>query len=98
MLLDIHGSSHLTKPGKAILGDTGVLLEMIEPDSLTEAADSDTNISLTDYEFLSSYNWVDEDTPVIYVPGKHCFWIFNSAASLIEARSPPGLEVQRTSL
>ena len=98
VLLDTQGGSHLTKSGEAILADTGVLLQMVEPDSLPGAADSDTNISLTDYEFLSSYNWVDEDTPVIYVPGMHCFWIFNSVASLIDARSSPGLEVQRTSL
>jgi hypothetical protein len=56
-----------------MLVDTGSLLETIESHDLMGAVDGDKPISLTGYQFLSSYNWVDDDAPVIYVPGRNCY-------------------------
>jgi hypothetical protein len=56
-----------------MLADAGQLLETVDGESLASlgGGDGDEPVSLTDYEFLSSYNWVDDDTaPVIYVPGE----------------------------
>ena len=84
-------------PGKNILADTGVLLENIGPDSLTEAVEDDQAIVLSDFKFLSSYNWVDEDTPVIYVPGRNVHSSIAKDYLLIVNRSTTGLEPQRSS-
>ncbi|EXJ59954.1 hypothetical protein A1O7_04102 [Cladophialophora yegresii CBS 114405] len=62
-----------------MLADTGRILETIESHTFPVPVDggSDKAISLTDYEFLSSYNWVDDDSPVIYVPGAPAVWKSN---------------------
>ncbi|ETI25223.1 hypothetical protein G647_04596 [Cladophialophora carrionii CBS 160.54] len=74
-----HGATSADEPGKAMLVDTGRILETIEPHSLRAHVDNDDDsvISLTGYEFLSSYNWVDDDNPVIYVPGAPAIWKAN---------------------
>ena len=54
-----------------MLADAGTLLETIEPRNILGSNESGSAISITDYKFLSSYNWVDDDkAPVIYVPGQ----------------------------
>ena len=66
-----HENHFSINQGDAIVADTGSVLETIESHDLTGVVDRNETISLTDYQFLSSYNWIDEDSPVIYVPGKH---------------------------
>ncbi|KAJ9611742.1 hypothetical protein H2200_004926 [Cladophialophora chaetospira] len=69
-----HEATRVPKPSKSILADTGLLLETIRSQSPAEPSRSDQDISLTGYEFLSSYSWVDDDLPTIYVPGAPPVW------------------------
>jgi hypothetical protein len=73
-----------------MLVDTGKMLETMDSHSLTVILDGDGDkvISLTDYEFLSSYNWVDDDNPVIYVPGRQLSLFGPAATLLIRTKGP----------
>ncbi|KAI9766467.1 MAG: hypothetical protein M1840_006574 [Geoglossum simile] len=56
-----------------LMADTGLLLESIDALTLTES-EKDSGL-LTDYEFLSSFNWVERATPTIFVPGSPSVWL-----------------------
>ncbi|KAL1960657.1 hypothetical protein VTO42DRAFT_7236 [Malbranchea cinnamomea] len=66
-----HRRSKASKSEKSILADTGPLLERIDSRDLAKnvSVTDSTQVTLSGYEFLSSYNWADKEAPTIYVPG-----------------------------
>ncbi|KAI9767393.1 MAG: hypothetical protein M1839_004512 [Geoglossum umbratile] len=52
-----------------LMADTGGLLESVNALTLEAFERDSPGELLTDYEFLSSFNWVERDTPAIFVPG-----------------------------
>lgn len=52
------------------VSDAGEFLESVNRRSLLRATKSIPPVTWSDDEFLCSYNWVDRDTPTIYVPGR----------------------------
>ncbi|TFK74716.1 hypothetical protein BDN72DRAFT_788324, partial [Pluteus cervinus] len=48
-------------------------LQTISTSNLT-AGTSSTDIQLTDFEYLASYNWLDETSPTILIPGSPPIW------------------------